>query len=539
MARILFWLLLVVVALPLGVIAFNYTHLDYGLWQHLADTVLSQYVTNSLLLALGVGIGTGTIGTGLAWCLTRYQFFGSRWLAWFAVLPLAVPAYIIAYTYTGYLDFSGPIQTSLRTLFGWGYGDYWFPEIRSIGGAIAMLSLVLFPYVYLLARNALVLTPPNLIQAAQSLGMNNKQVFWKVIFPVARPAILAGVMLTMMEALADYGTVAFFGVSTFTTGIFRTWFGMGSQSTALQLAGVLVVFVFSCVYIEQVSRRKMLKEAQVNATQPRKITGFKSTGLFLLCLLPVILGFILPVIQLINWAFLRQSEWQLSSYLPLVGQTLMIASTGAVVTTAAAFFLSYVRRFNPDSTPLWTLNFASLGYALPGVVIAVGLLVPFGFFDKYVNRLTVAWFDYQPGLILSGTLFTLLIAYLVRFLAVALQHTQSGLSSITPSMDNAAESLGHPRFQIIRRIHFPLMKNSIIAAVLLVFVDIMKELPATLVLRPFNFNTLAIKAYEFAMDERLQQAALPSITIVLCGVAPVFLLIKQIRKNETMYVNRD
>ena len=537
MSRIVFWLTLFTIALPLFVIAFSFANFELSVWQHLYSTVLPSYLSNSLLLALGVGIGAGSIGTALAWSLTRFTFPGSRLLSWFSVLPLAMPAYIIAYTYTGLLDFTGPIQTGLREAFDWRYGDYWFVEIRSLGGAVAMLSLVLFPYVYLLARNAFVSLPANLKEACLSLGKSESQFFWHVALPIVRPAIVAGMMLAMMEALADFGTVAFFSVNTFTTGIFRTWFGIGSRDTALQLAGLLCVFVFVCIVLEQSSRRRVSTEKGVNFTAPKKLHGLKAWSLTFFCSLPVLLGFVVPVFQLLTWAFSRHSEWSFIEYWPLMYQSLYLACGGALATAVLALMISYIRRFNGNTIPSWTINLMSLGYALPGVVVAVGLLVPFGYLDRRINALTAEWFSYQPGLILSGSLAVLMVAYVVRFIAVAMQHTQNGLSSITYNMDHAAATLGIKRSQVLLKIHVPLMKNSVIAASLLVFVDIMKELPATLVLRPFNFNTLAVKAYEFAMDERLQQAALPSLSIVACGVLPVFILIKQIRNNESAYVS--
>lgn len=535
MIRFIYWLCLAVVLLPLTTVFISLIGGDIALLKHLASTVLTDYAITSLLLALGVGIGAATIGTAMAWVLSRYQFCGSRWLSWLAVLPLAVPAYIIAYTYTGMLDFSGPIQTALRSTFEWQYGDYWFPNVRSLGGAIVMLTLVLFPYVYLLARNAFAAQPLSMREAAASMGVAQSRYFFTVALPMARPAIIAGMALVMMEALADYGTVAYFGVSTFTTGIFRTWFGMGSRQTALQLAAMLMLVVFVFLILEQRSRQKLVTATLGKAPQPTPVRGIKALALIFLCALPVLFGFIIPVIQLGYWAVSYLNEWQWQDYMPLITQSLYLAAVAAVATVIVALFMSYSVRWYRNTSPQWGLNLAKLGYALPGVVVAVGLLSPFGAIDHGLNALTLRWFDWQPGLVMSGTLFVLCLAYVVRFLAVAIQHTQNGLLSITPNMDDAARSMGLSATATLRKVHIPIMRSSVLAAALLVFVDVLKELPATLVLRPFNVNTLAVKAYELAMDERLQQAALPALTIVLCGVLPVILLIKQLQKHEARH----
>lgn len=536
MTRFFYWLVLLIAVLPLLVILLSFTRIELSVWQHVFSTVLPNYVVNSLLLAIGVGVVSATIGTSLAWCLTRYRFPASRMLAIMSILPLAMPAYIIAYTYTGLLDFAGPLQTSLRYKFNWQYGEYWFPQIRSLSGAIFMLSFVLFPYVYLLARNAFASIPSNLKEASLGLGRTERVFFWRVALPLVRPAIVAGAVLTMMEALADYGTVAFFGVNTFTTGIFRTWFGMGSRDTALQLSGILTLFVFICIAWEQSSRRKIVKDKHVVTETPIQLRGLKGGFLTLVCSLPVVLGFVVPFVQLVVWASSRHAEWQFSEYWPLIYQTVYLAVGGATLTALIALFISYAKRIQAQKLPNWSVQVMKLGYALPGVIVAVGLLAPFGVIDRQINTFSMAWFGVQPGLLLSGSLFVVLVAYVIRFIAIALQHTQNGLNDITPNMDNAALILGTGPKRMFAMVHLPLMKNSVIAACLLVFVDILKELPATLVLRPFNFNTLAVKAYEYAMDERLQQAALPALTIVACGIIPVFIVIKQIRKNEAEYV---
>ena len=508
---------------------------DISAWQHLIDTVLVEYISNSFLLSIGVGLGCLLIGGSTAWCMTQYQFTLRSVMRWLLLLPLAMPAYIIAYTYTGILDASGPIQSYLRDSFSWQYGDYWFPEVRSLMGAVVLMSLVLYPYVYILARTAFAEQSPRLMEASLLSGLSRWQFLRKVSLPLARPAMFTGVALAMMEALADYGTVHYFGINTFTTGIFRSWYAMGNQTLAIQLAGVLCMFVLVVLVLEQHSRKQIRYYQNVNTRQNssrRPLSGWKNILVCLICGLPVVFGFIVPVLQLLQWA-LGDFETLLSmEFLELAAASFMLAVAAAIVVVLFALLFSYQQRWVGSRASYWQIRLLSLGYALPGMVVAVGVLVVFGYADKQVNQLSFMLSGEYVGLVFSGTLVAAIFAYCVRFLSIALQNTESGMARISPSIDDAASTLGAGRARSLTKIHAPLLKASLLSALLLVFVDVLKELPATLVLRPFNFNTLAVRAYELASDERLASAALPALTIVLVGLLPILLLTKALDQTH-------
>jgi iron(III) transport system permease protein len=516
-----------ILAAPIGLVFVSVFFPQIEIWQHLYSTVLIDYIVNSLALAFGVGVLVIIIGTALAWCIARYEFTGRKQLQWLILLPMAMPAYIIAYTYTGFLDFAGPVQTLLRETFGWQYGDYYFPDIRTLSGAIIMLSLVLYPYVYMLAKTAFSEQPASLEEASRSLGVSASKHLFKVVLPLARPAILMGAALAMMEAFADYGTVQYFGLSTFTTGIFRTWFGLGNGIAAAQLAAMLTSFVVLLLVIEYLSRRKIRyyfqgqKPQQINR---QKLTGSSAFWVPFICVIPVLFGFILPVIQLFNWASKTYSKQLNSEFWLLLWNSFYLAAIAAITAVTLALLFAYGKRLNPSKTIRFFVGVVSLGYAVPGTVIAIGAMISLSWIDIKINMLTEGWFDVSVGLVLSGSLFALVLVYSSRFLAVAMHNIDTGLARVKPSMDDAARSLGHKPLQILRTIHVPLMKTSVLSALLLVFVDVLKELPATLILRPFNFNTLAVKAFELASDERLMDAALPALAIVSVGILPVILL---------------
>lgn len=522
-------------ALPVLVILTSLLQPETEIWQHLRQTVLADYVLNSLLLAGGTGLGALLLGTGSAWLISQYQFIGRRLLQWMLLLPLAMPAYIIAYTYTGLLDFAGPLQSYIRELTGWRYGDYWFPQIRSLGGAIVMLSLVLYPYVYMLARTAFSEQSASLFEASRTLGLTPRQHFWRVALPLARPAILTGTALAMMEAFADYGTVQYFGVATFTTGIFRTWFGMGSQAGAAQLAALLTGFVLVLLLLEQWSRRKIRYYHQGQRSQPaalRRVGVGRQMLLLLLCCLPVLFGFAVPAIQLSSWALSNYQVTFNQQFITLVWNSFSLAALAAVVAVLLALLFAYGKRLRRDVLVQAPVRVAALGYAVPGTVIAIGVMIPLAYIDGRIDALAEQWFGVRTGLIFSGTLFALVLAYSVRFLAVSLHSVEAGLQRIKPSMDNAARSLGYSPFGVLKKVHVPLLRASVLTALLLVFVDVLKELPATLILRPFNFNTLAVRTYELASDERLADAALPALAIVLVSLLPVMLLARPVKATH-------
>jgi iron(III) transport system permease protein len=522
------------ITVPVMVVVASLTQPFTAVWQHLLETVLTDYIVNSLLLMLGVGAGTLFLGVSAAWLTAMCEFPGRRFFNWALLLPMAMPAYIIAYTYTGLLDFTGPVQTALRDTFDWGYGDYYFPAIRSLGGAICMLSLVLYPYVYLLARVAFTEQSTALLEASRNLGKSPWQTFFQVALPMARPAIAAGLSLALMETLADYGTVEYFGISVFTTGIFRTWYGLGELQTAAQLASFLLLFVFLLFFLERVSRQRMRFYTAGSHKHHSRIAlpGWRGKLCLLLATLLLLCGFLFPAGQLLNWA---TANWQNTldrAFFALVGNSFMLAAIAALCCLLVALLLGYGKRLHPGRIEVSAVRIAGMGYAIPGTVIAVGVLLPFAWLDNQIDSFMRDSFDISTGLLLSGTLVALVFAYLVRFLSVSLQTVESGLAKIKPSIDESARSLGNTPGQVLRRIHLPMLRGSLLTALLLVFVDVLKELPTTLILRPFNFNTLAVRTYELASDERLADAATPALAIVLIGLLPVILLTRSITREK-------
>ena len=527
-------LLAFVVALPVLVIVASVFGSGSGAtWAHLWDTVLAKYVVNSLILMLGVGMLTLILGVPAAWFTAVCEFPGRRLFVWLLPLPLAFPAYIIAYTYTGLLDYPGPVQTFIRDVAGWGRGDYWFPPIRSLGGAIVMLGLVLYPYVFLLARAAFLERSAATLEVSRTLGYGVRQSFFWLAIPLARPAIATGVSLALMETLADYGTVQYFGVSTFTTGIFRTFYGFDDITAASQLSAALLLFVVLLIVLERYSRRKARYDAGGAARREHRIrlSGRRAVWAWLSCSLPVVLGFILPGAVLLKWA-IGDADWGGSSFLILIWHSFYLAALAAVIAVACALVLGYARRNRNTKLVRASVGVSGLGYAIPGAIVAIGVIVPLAWLDHRLIDLAKSLTGERIGLVLSGSIVALLFAYTVRFLAISLGAVQNGLDKIKPSLDYATRSLGRRPIQVLAEIHVPLMRSTVLTALLIVFVDVMKELPATLILRPFDFNTLAVRAYELASDERLADAAAPSIMIVLVGVVPVILLSRTISRGQ-------
>ena len=502
---------------------------------HLWNTVLSEYISNSLLLMFGVATGTLLIGVPTAWLTTMCRFPGRDWLNWALLLPLAMPAYVIAYTYTGILDYAGPIQSTLRELNGWGYGDYHFWDVRSLSGAILMLILVLYPYVYLTARAAFFEQSSLSMEVAKSLGYSASKAWFKVALPLARPAIIAGVTLALMETLADYGTVQYFGVSTFSTGIFRTFYGLGDPASAALLATGLLIFVAALIFVERYSRKGIAyhqSKSTPRVHQLIELRGFQALIATLACTLPFLLGFMVPALQLLFWS-LFEAELNWPQFLDLAWNTFYLAALAALIAVILAITLAYAQRFEKQRIVKLVGQFAGLGYALPGTIIAIGVLTPLIWFDHQLIKI-FNWLGIDNlGLLLSGSIMALLMAYAVRFLAVALGTVQSGLNQISPSIDYAAKSLGRSTWSTLRLVHAPIMRSSLFTALLIVFVDVLKELPATLMLRPFDFNTLAIRAYELATDEQLVAAAPPSLLIIAVGLIPVLLINRAITRKAS------
>ncbi|MEM9967524.1 MAG: iron ABC transporter permease [Pseudomonadota bacterium] len=502
--------------------------------QHLFETVLGRYTRATLVLVSLVAAGTFVIGVGTAWLVTMTRFPGVRTLEIALVLPLAFPAYVLAYAYTHVLDHPGIVQTSLRQIMGWGPRDYWFPEVRSLGGAAAMLILVLYPYVYLLARAAFLQQSGTTFLAARALGRSAWSAFLRVSLPMARPAIAGGVLLTVMETIADFGTVAYFSVQTFATGIYTSWFAMADRAAAAQLALCLLSFALMLAIIERSQRGAARYHDAVRQAQqmpPVMLGGWRAKAAFLTCFLPVFLGAVLPIFILIGMAIGSEQNLLSARYSLFIRNSLTLATVAAFITVGAAICLGFNARLRPDRVSSAAGYVARMGYAVPGGVIAVGLLVPFAAFDNAVDAWMRETFNISTGLLLTGSIWLLVIAYMVRFLAAALSTYEGGQALVHEHMDAAARSLGQTPLGTLRRVHVPILAPSLLTALLIVFVDVMKELPATLIMRPFNYDTLAVQAYRLASDERLEGAAVPSLVIVAIGLLPVLLMCRQVRRR--------
>jgi len=502
-------------------------------WTHLASTVLPDYVGNTLWLCLGVGIGVVTVGVATAWLTAMHDFPGRRFFEWALVLPLAVPAYVLAYVYTDFLQFVGPLQSWLRETFGWSRADYWFPDVRSLGGAVTMFIFVFYPYVYLLARTAFIERASGMLEAARTLGQGRWRSFFRVSLPLARPAVVAGATLALMETLADYGTVSYFGVQTFTTGIYRAWFSLGDRIAAAQLAAALLGFVIVLLLLEHGSRGRARFHNTTGRNRPlagRRLQGWHAPAATLVCAVPLSLGFLLPAGLLLRLALTEGDAQFGERFVGLARNSVVLAGLTASIAVALALLLAYGARLSKGLLARALNRLVTLGYAVPGSVIAVGVLIPVTRLDNWLAGQWALHFGHNPGLLLTGGVAALVYAYLVRFLAVALQSVGSSLSKITPSMDDAARSLGVAQGEALRRVHLPMLRGSLFTAGLLVFVDVMKELPATLVMRPFNFDTLATQAYTLASDERLAEASTAALAIVAAGLLPLIALSHQIAR---------
>lgn len=502
---------------------------------HLASTVLPRYAGTTLMLVCLVAAGTFAIGVGAAWLVTMTRFPLVRLFEIALVLPLAFPAYVLAYAYTHVLDHAGIVQTVLRQVTGWGARDYWFPEIRSLGGAAAMLVLVLYPYVYLLARAAFLQQSATTFLAARALGASAWSAFFKVSLPMARPAIAGGVLLAVMETIADFGTVAYFGVQTFATGIYTSWFSLGDRTGAAQLALCLLGFALFLAMLERAQRGRAKyhdpsrRHQRLEAAQLR---GAPALAAVVLCGIPVFFGALLPMILLFVMGMDSEQTLMSPRYLGFVKNSLTLASVAALLTVSAAICIGFYRRLRPGRASRSAAYFARLGYAVPGGVIAVGLLVPFAAFDNALDAWMRDQFGISTGLLITGSIWLLVMAYMVRFLAAALGAYEGGQALVPDNMDAAARSLGQTPSGTLRRVHLPVLAPSLFTALLIVFVDVMKELPATLIMRPFNYDTLAVQAYRLASDERLEGAAVPSLVIAAVGLLPVILICAQVGRRK-------
>lgn len=513
-----------VVATPVLFVCASLAAPSVDVWRHLWATQLPGLVGNTLALIAGVGAGVALLGTGLAWLVTTYRFPGCGAFEWLLILPLAMPAYVIGFVFLAVFDFAGPVQRGLRALLG---GRPWFPDVASYGGVVLVMTLVLYPYVYMLARAAFLERSEAAVEAARALGLSRRAVFWRVALPLARPAIVAGLTLALMEALADFGTVAIFNYPTFTVAIYRVWFGLFDRHAATELASLLVLVTLTLYVAERGLRGRARfdpRGGSPRATARTTLTGWRAWAATGLAALVVGAAFVLPVVRLLTW-IPHGGGWD-PRYARFLANTVALAAAAAVIVVGAALVVAYgVRQSGRPSVTLFA-RIASLGYAVPGSVIAVGILSLVAGLDRALSGLLAGALGRPARLLVTGSLVGLVFAYTVRFLAVGYQAVESSLLRITPSMDMAARSLGDTPSGVLRRVHLPLLRRGLFTAGLLVFVDVMKEMPATLLLRPLDYETLAVRVWQFTSESLWEAAALPALTIVAAGILPVVVLVR-------------
>ncbi|PTS84989.1 iron ABC transporter permease [Pseudomonas sp. HMWF032] len=513
------------VLLPLSVLLFSWHEVDRQIWTHLWQTQLPRLLGNTLVLVFGVGVGVTLLGVSLAWLTSLCEFPGRRWLDWALMLPFAIPAYVLAFVFVGLLDFAGPLQTLLREWFGSGVR---FPRVRSTGGVIIVLVLVFYPYVYLLARNAFLAQGKGLMEAARVLGLSPWRAFWRVALPMARPAIGAGLALAIMETLADFGAVSVFNFDTFTTAIYKTWYSFYSLTSATQLASLLLLAVMLVLYGERRARGSV---RPVNERPRGKalyhLKGGKALAASAWCGLVFACGFVIPLLQLIVW-FWQRGRFDLDErYSALILHTLYLGAMAALITVSVALLLAFARRLAPTRLMRSTVGLANLGYALPGSMLAVAIMLAFSYLDRELVIPLSSWLGGAGKPILLGSLSALLLAYMIRFMAVAYGPLENSLARIRPSLPEASRSLGVGGVGLFFKVYLPLLVPGALSAALLVFVDVLKEMPATLLMRPFGWDTLSVRVFEMTSEGEWARAALPALTLVLVGLLPVILLIRR------------
>jgi iron(III) transport system permease protein len=516
------------VLLPIIAVIWIAFHPTENIWPHLLATTLPRYAVTTGILALGVALLSACVGTGAAWMVTMYRFPLSKTLEWLLLLPLAIPAYVGAYALVDFLEFAGPVQTLLRAVFDWRSArDYAFPEIRSIGSAIIVLSAALTPYVFLLARAAFREHSGSIYEVSRALGAGAFARFWRVGLPMARPAIAAGTAIVMMETVSDYGTVSYFAVQTLTTGIFSTWLEGGNAGGAAQIASVVLLVVLVLLSFEKSSRGKARYHS--GARHPRPISAIKLTGVqgwlaTAVCFVPFAVGFILPVAVISSHALGEPEQWLAPGLIEALKNTLTVAGLAAMITVIAALFMVYGVRMTGRTLPRLVLPFTTLGYAAPGAVLGIGILFPLAAFDNILADLVLKVTGHEIGLLFTGSAFAIIFAYTVRFFAIAQGAADSAMGRVAPSLPMAARSLGQTLGGTLLRVYVPLIRGSVGTALLLVFVDCVKELPATLLLRPFNYNTLATRVHEKASLEQLEQASPAALLVIAVGLVAVILM---------------
>jgi iron(III) transport system permease protein len=509
-----------------------------NIWPHLMATVLPDYLIQTLSLVTGVGLITFVIGTATAWLVTMHAFPARKVFQWLLLVPLAMPTYIIAYTYVDFFEYSGPFQQTLRSLFGWQLkSDYWFPKVRSIGGAILIMSLVLYPYVFLTARASFMRQSVCHLEVARTLGRTPWQVFTTVALPLARPAIVVGVSLSIMESLNDIGAVEHFGVRTLTLGIYTTWLGRGNLGGAAQIAVVMFAIIIAILWVERASRARQSFHHTTSHDYPihrTRLHGWRGWLATLACSLPVLFGFVLPGGILVTYAVSRFDDAATPAFAQAVANTIVLAATAALIAVLIGLFLAYANRLRISRTIRFASRLASLGYAIPGTIIGIGLLIPLARADNAISQMSESMFGFATGLLFTGSIAAITIGYVVRFLAIAFGNLESGLQRVTPNLAAAARTLGRTPLGSLREVHLPLIRPALVSAALLVFVDCMKELPATLILRPFNFETLSTMVYTLASLDQLEESALAALTIVASGIIPVIILSRTMRGKKRL-----
>lgn len=511
---------------PLAVVLASFLRPQPEIWAHLAIHVLPDVLRNTFLLVVGVGLGVLVLGVVLAWLTAVCEFPGRRFFAWALMLPLAMPAYVLAFVQVGLFDYTGPVQTLLRESLGY---EGWFPRIRSPFGVVLTLTLALYPYVYLMAREAFLSQGRRALEAAQTLGLTRRQAFWRVALPMARPWLAGGVMLALMETLADFGTVAIFNFDTFTTAIYKAWYALFNLPAAAQLASLLVLFVLVLAWVEARSRgarRFTGKGGQGGRILLYGWPRWVATGL---CTAVLLVAFAIPMLQLLSWTFKVWAQDADARYWGYVLRSLLLAALTALIVAAAALLLSHLARRFPDPLTRWLGRLAVLGYAVPGTVLAVGVFIPVAWLDNVLIAVTHA-LGGSASQILKGTLAVMLLALTARFMAVGHQPVDAAMQRITRNQEDAARSLGMSGRMLLWRVHVPMLKGGILSALLLVFVETLKEMPITLMTRPFGWDTLAIRVFEMTSEGMWESAALPSLCIVLAGLLPVVILIRQTEK---------
>ena len=530
-------LIAVLVTLPILTIVLLSFAASENIWPHLLGTVLPGYVWRTLGLMVGVGFLTFIIGTATAWLVSLHDFPLRRILQWACLMPLAMPTYIVSYTYVDFLNYAGALQTWLRGAMGWTRPeDYMFPEIRSLPGAVIVLALVLYPYVYMTAQASFLRQPMSQLDVARTLGKSPWGAFLSVALPQARPAIVVGVSLALMECLNDIAAVGFFGVNTLTLGIYTTWLGEGNLGGAAQLAVVLLIFVFALLWVERHARnRQSYMPGSRHPMAPRRtrLTGWRGILATIACFLPVFFGFILPAVILLRFAARHLEDILSENYFDAMWHSLTLSLVASIVVVGLGLVLAYAHRSQRGRRITTFLRLASVGYAMPGTVLGIGVLIPLAYFDNSVDAIMRSAFGVSTGLLLSGTITAIIFAYAIRFLAISFGSLESGLEKVTPNLTFAARTLGRTPLRTVVEIHLPILRPALITATLLVFVDCMKELPATLILRPFDFETLATQVFLLASLGQLEESAAPALTIVAAGLIPIILLTRNLRNRES------